>query len=338
VGKAGEAAQAIAEMAQFLDREALELKLRRELGSLRPFLPVRTQYSDSIFEAWAPLGLLVHVAPSNAASVAPLSVIEGLLSGNLNFLKTSGSESHLPMLFLDGFLKCDASGSLKNFVIAAQIPSHKREWLKLVFDEADAISAWGGEEAMAQIRSMAPAGARVLEWGHKISFVYATAAGLRDPAVLEKIAQECFWMEQQSCSSPQCVYLEGASKEEIEDWATRLANAFKKVAPRARLAPSLAESGEITMTTELAREEACLGLGQVIESPARDWRILVDTRPQLAASPQAHHAPRDPARAEADARLPPKRGSRLRFERDRGHSLTAHSCGRAPHPKDRRDD
>src|SRR6185312_3352426 len=46
----------IAEAAAFLERENLEAKLRRELGSTSPFLPVRIGFQDAVFEAWAPLG------------------------------------------------------------------------------------------------------------------------------------------------------------------------------------------------------------------------------------------------------------------------------------------
>ena len=98
-------------IAVFLDRDQLEKKLIRELGSTRPFSPVRIDEADSIFEAWAPLGVLVHVAPSNAASVAPLSVLEGLLSGNVNILKTSGSEGLFPPLFLKALFDCDLTGT-----------------------------------------------------------------------------------------------------------------------------------------------------------------------------------------------------------------------------------
>jgi phenylacetate-coenzyme A ligase PaaK-like adenylate-forming protein len=276
----------LAESAEFLDRENLETKLRRELGSTSPFLPARIMYRDSIFEAWAPLGLLVHVSPSNAPTAAPLSVIEGLLAGNVNFLKTSGSESLFPQLFLDGLDRCDASGALGRFVVAARIPSDRKEWLERVFSAADGIAAWGGEEALREIRRLAPASARVVEWGHKISFAYFAKDRLEDADALESVARESCLFEQQSCSSPQVVYLETDSWPEVEKFAERFAPVLDRVSRATpRLAPSAAESAEITLVTELARQEASFGRAKVVEDNDKSWRILLDIRPALAASP-----------------------------------------------------
>jgi phenylacetate-coenzyme A ligase PaaK-like adenylate-forming protein len=283
---AREIAAVIAEAAAFLERGHLEAKLRRELGSTRPFLPVRRQYEDSIFEAWAPLGLLVHVAPSNSAAVAPLSVIEGLLSGNVNVLKTGRGDGLFPQLFLKGLLDCDSSGTLKRFVACAAVPSRDKARLNALFSAADGIAAWGGEEAMASIRALAPSSARVVEWGHKISFIYLAADRLRDPELLRLAAKECCLFEQQACSSPQCLYVEAGGRRELEAFSERFAKALAAVSKTIpTVVPSSSERAEITLAVELAREEACLGRAKVLEDSSRSWRVLVDARPALAASP-----------------------------------------------------
>ena len=286
VGTEGEVEALLAETAEFLDRKNLETKLRRELGSTSPFLPARAGYSDSIFESWAPLGLLVHVAPSNAPTAAPLSVIEGLLAGNVNFLKTSGSESSFPQLFLEGLARCDASGTLARFVVAARIPSRRKDWLEKIFAAADGIAAWGGEEAMREIRKLAPSSTRVVEWGHKISFAYLANGEFENPSVLENAAREICAFEQQACSSPQVLYLETNDWSELEAFAERFAPVLDRVSRGTpRLSPTGAENAEITLVTELTRQEASFGRAKVVEAEDKGWRILVDDRPALAASP-----------------------------------------------------
>jgi phenylacetate-coenzyme A ligase PaaK-like adenylate-forming protein len=243
-------------------------------------------FRDSIFEAWAPLGLLVHVAPSNAPTAAPLSVIEGLLSGNVNFLKTSGSESWFPQLFLDGLARWDASGTLGRFIVAARIPSRRKDWLERIFAAADGIAAWGGEEAMREIRKLAPASARVVEWGHKISFAYLASGEFENDVVLEAVAHEVCAFEQQACSSPQVLYLETADWSVLEKFAERFAPVLERVSRATpRLNQTAAESAEITLVTELTREEGSFGQARVMEGADKSWRILVDRRPALAASP-----------------------------------------------------
>jgi len=281
-----EAESAILEAAEFLRREHLEAKLTRELGATAPFLPTRVGYDDAVFEAWAPLGLLVHVAPSNAPAAGALSVVEGLLSGNVNVLKTSGSESLFPQLFLEGLLRCDASGELKNFVVAARIPSKRKDLLARIFAAADGIAAWGGEEAMREIRRLAPSSARVVEWGHRISFAYSAKGSWDDDASLNALALECCRFEQQACSSPQVVYLETEDWSELERFAVRFAPILDRVSgAMPRVEPSPEEAAEIALTVELAREEACIGKAKVVEDPRRGWRLLLDARPALTASP-----------------------------------------------------
>ena len=275
----------LAESAAFLERENLEAKLRRELGSASPFLPVRIGFSDAVFDAWAPLGLLVHVAPSNAPTAAPLSVIEGLLSGNVNFLKTSG-ESSFPQLFLQGLGACDATGAVARRVVAARFSSRRKDLLEKVFAAADGIAAWGGEEAMREIRKLAPSSARVVEWGHKISFAYLASGEFENAAVLEAAAREVCAFEQQACSSPQVLYLETSDWSEVERFVARFAHALDRVSRETpRLEPSPAESAEITLVSELARQEASFGRAKVVEEADKGWRILADARPALAASP-----------------------------------------------------
>ncbi len=70
----------VEELIAFLERDQLNRKLLRELGTRQPEEIRLVQ--ENVFEGWAPLGFLVHVAPSNVPTVGALSVIEGLLSGN----------------------------------------------------------------------------------------------------------------------------------------------------------------------------------------------------------------------------------------------------------------
>jgi phenylacetate-coenzyme A ligase PaaK-like adenylate-forming protein len=282
--------QILLEMAAFLERSNLEKKLQRELGSKRPFLPTRQEYTDSIFEAWAPLGFLVHISPSNSATVAPLSLIEGLLAGNLNFLKLSSSDSDFAQLFIAGLLDCDPTGTLKNFVVIARFSSRNQSWLEQLFSVSDGVSVWGGEEAVQSVKKLAPSATRVVEWGHKISFVYLTndrmSVNPESDAVLEEAAKEVCMFEQQACSSPQCIYVDTDDWSKLEKFGERFAKILERVSAHVpRLDPSPEESGEITLVTELERQEGCFGKARVIESPKKEWRVLIDARSPLAASP-----------------------------------------------------
>jgi phenylacetate-coenzyme A ligase PaaK-like adenylate-forming protein len=285
--RSDEANATLDSIAAFLDRGVLEYKLGRELGGTDPFTPRRIAYEDQRFEAWAPLGLLVHVAPGNVAAVAPLSVIEGLLAGNVNFLKTSGDATLFPQRLLAALLEHDPGGELAPFVYAARLSSRDADTLRTLFAAADGISAWGGEEAIAAVRGMAPAGCRVVEWGHKISVAYLAAEKLADDASLAAVAREVCLIEQQACSSPQCLYVEVAGAEELFACAERFAAVLDEVsAAMPAREPALQERAEITSVTEVARlDGAYSGQTRVFAAGDGSWRVLAENRPALRASP-----------------------------------------------------
>ncbi|RRQ76861.1 hypothetical protein CQW39_20510 [Streptomyces griseofuscus] len=283
---AAEAGSTLAELAGALTRQALERKLRRELGGLRPERLTRPDGRETVFESWAPVGLLVHIAPGNAAAVAPLSVVEGLLAGNVNVLKTSGSDTALALDLLAALAAADPSGLIAERVIALRFPSARRDWLETLCGQADAIAVWGGEEAESAVRELAPPGCRVVAWGHRISFAYLTRAAAAEDGLLDALAEDVCRLEQQACSSPQVVYLDTEDTEEVFAFAGRFAERLAKVsgarpAPR----PGPAELAEITTVQQLARLEQHLGLTRVFTADDGSWRVLADTRSALAASP-----------------------------------------------------
>ncbi|WP_234435024.1 MULTISPECIES: acyl-CoA reductase [Streptomyces] len=282
----GEAAATLAEITGAIARPALERKLRRELGGLRPERLTRPDARETTFEAWAPVGLLVHIAPGNAAAVAPLSVIEGLLTGNLNVLKTSSADTPLAQHLLAELAAADPTGTLARRIVALRFPSARTEWLRLMCEPADAVAVWGGEDAVRAVSELVPAGCRLVEWGHRVSFAYLTRDAWSDRATLDALAADVCRFEQQACSSPQVIYLDTEDDDEVfafaERFAAHLADASAEL-PRPDLEP--AEHAEITTTELIARLEEHLGLTRVLAAEDGSWRVLADTRPALAASP-----------------------------------------------------
>jgi phenylacetate-coenzyme A ligase PaaK-like adenylate-forming protein len=274
------------EISEFMKREKLEQKLERELGTNNPFDFSRPDRRLPIFEKWAPLGFLVHTAPTNSFSVGALSVVEGLLAGNVNFLKTGGSDGLFAQFFLKFLGDLDESGTISSKVFACRISSREQDLLKEILSYADGIAAWGGEEGIEGIRALAPSSVRFIDWGPKISFAYFALESLENKEEIGRLARDCCLLDQEACSSPQCVYVETSNQEVLKRFAHQFAAELEKVSPTipAKI-PSLQEQAEITSVTELCRLESCLGLTEVIETPDKSWRILIDHASALRASP-----------------------------------------------------
>ena len=276
----------IAAIRDFTARPNVMQKLSRELGSLDPFNPSRISYAGTIFESWAPLGLLVHVTPSNVFAVAAMALVEGMLSGNLNLVKTSGSDTLFAQHFACVLGDCDPTGRVKDLMIVARISSRRDDLLKAIFQEADGVSAWGNEESINAVKAMVPSGTRFIDWGHKLSFAYLSAEKLGDDASLEAVAREVCLIEQQACSSPQVLYVETDDFELLRSVARRLADQLARISPEFPLAsPSAQEQAEITTATQLVKLESCLGGAELITPADGSWRVFVEDKSGLRASP-----------------------------------------------------
>ncbi|MEU9256112.1 acyl-CoA reductase [Streptomyces sp. NPDC048270] len=286
---AGEDPAVLAELGGLLGRRELTRKLRRELGSATPGRLNRADPRETVYEAWAPVGLVAHIAPGNAATVAPLSVVEGLLAGNVNVLKTSGSDTLLTQHLLAELAALDPSGALAARIVVLRFPSSRQEWLRLMCAPADAVAVWGGEGAVEGVAAHVPAGCRLVEWGHRISFAYLTGDAWSDPGTLEGLADDVCRYEQQACSSPQVVYLDTEDEGEVFAFAERFAAVLAArppaVADASADGPDPAEAAELTTTELVARLEEHLGLTRVFAAPDGSWRVMADTRSPLTASP-----------------------------------------------------
>ncbi|RSS63332.1 hypothetical protein EF912_03870 [Streptomyces sp. WAC07061] len=284
---AGQDPGVLAELGGLLGRRELTRKLRRELGGATPGRLDRADPRETVYEAWAPVGLVAHIAPGNAATVAPLSIVEGLLAGNVNVLKTSSSDSLFTQHLMAELAALDPGGTLAARVVVLRFPSSRQEWLRLMCAPADAVAVWGGEGAVEGVAAHVPAGCRLVEWGHRISFAYLTAGAWSEAATLDALADDVCLHEQQACSSPQVVYLDTEDEKEVFAFAERFAAVLAARPPTAAAVagPDPAEAAELTTTELVARLEEHLGLTRVFAAPDGSWRVIADTRSPLTASP-----------------------------------------------------
>ncbi|NBH06072.1 acyl-CoA reductase [Amycolatopsis sp. SID8362] len=275
-----------AALATALSRNELERKVNRELGGLESARLTRFDFRVPVFEAWVPVGLLTHIAASNAPTVGVLSAVEGLLTGNLNVIKISGTDSSFTAELLAALAEQDPTGLIAGRLIVLRFPSTRKDWLERVIKPADAVAVWGGEEALAGIAELVRPGTRMIDWGPKLSFAYLTRDTWSANDVLHGIAADICRLDQQACSSPQVIYLDAEDDFEVVAFAQRFARVLAAVVqggqPRT---PDDQEWAEINNTTVVAELEQHLGLTKVLTAGDGSWRVLADRRPALRASP-----------------------------------------------------
>jgi len=184
-----------------LSREALESKLLAELGT-DPFAPV--DHGRSVARRF-PLGVLLHIAPSNQPGLPVYSVLEGLLTGNVNLLKLPHADKGLSLAALS--LLVEAQPELAGYIYAFDLSSRETGVLERLSRLSDGVVTWGSDAAVEAVRRLAPPGCKLVEWGHRLSFAYV--AGWEDRAgELAALAGHIVSTGQRLCSSCQVIFLD----------------------------------------------------------------------------------------------------------------------------------
>ncbi len=286
-GATPEQAEAILyNVTDFMHKEQLFQKLKRELGSYFPFEFDRPDYAEAPFEAWTPLGVQFHVVSGNALQVAVVSLLEGLLAGNVNILKNTARNGHFAPLFFQRLIENDTYNLLQYFIYIFEVSSREQTVIQQFIDLADVICIWGGEEAVKSIRAITPPGTRIVVWGNKISFAYFTEDMLLQQDQITRLAEDICKRNQQACTSPQCVLVENTNHQDLRIFAQQLAKQLEVVGRRYPfLQPSIAEQAEISAVQLIHQTESVLQMGEVLEADDQSFRVLVDFRPGLRPSP-----------------------------------------------------
>lgn len=187
-----------------LKKESLTYKLKLELIDIKRE-ENRRQY---------PLGVLFHIAAGNVEGLPFYSVIEGLLTGNINILKLPSRDQGISVQLLHDLIEIEPR--LKDYIYVFDTPSSNILEMKRCADMSDGIVVWGSDATIQAVRNLAKPSTKIIEWGHKLSLAYIT---LRDHEQMEKdlyaLADHIFRTNQVLCSSCQGIYLDTNQMEEV---------------------------------------------------------------------------------------------------------------------------
>ena len=195
---------------EMLSRGFLEYKLACELGVNNAG---GSFVKNTVKSRVMPLGVLFHIAAGNMDGLPAFSLVEGLLAGNVNILKLPQADNGLSVEIIAKLIKYEPE--LADFIYVFDTPSSDVHAMKKMAELADGIAGWGGDAATAAVRSFAPIGVKLIEWGHKLSFAYI--AGYSDKMrELTALAVHIASTKQLLCSSCQVIYLDTESEAELE--------------------------------------------------------------------------------------------------------------------------
>lgn len=275
-----EAMQIKEESVPVLSSEELFRKIKRELGEL-PFEISRLSTREQEFEGWMPVGVLGHVTSSNDAMLPFFSSVEGILTGNINVIKTASGAHKVAMSMVEKL--CEIDESLRPYFYVFPLSSKDEDLLSNMFALCNTIAVWGSDAATSGVRKLAPAGVKIVEWGNRISFSYFTKKGVNADR-LRGLAEDVCVNDQQACSAPQLVYYETDNKDELDAFAQEVMSVLQEVSDTYPLHPmSQAEQAELTTQSRLCYLDEMMGEAKLLEGEG--CRIFVQYDHELCASP-----------------------------------------------------
>jgi len=281
-------------LAPALGKAELKKRLKLELGvpeALDGCSPV-DGYNGLV--AALPRGVALHVGAGNVFLGVVDSLVMGLLTKNVNIVKTAASGSRFAVLFSEALKACDTEKILCGNIAVLRWKGGDAEFERVMLQGCDAVLVWGGEQAVASYKKLAPAHVRVAAFGPKISFAVVTEQGLAEKG-MERVARDmahdtCLW-DQAACACPQALYFAIPDRKKaraaLKEFLKAAPAAFEreqKLLPQGRLSPD--EMVEITKARELAKVDAAAGRAAFASSfPRTHWTVIAEDNPVLKPSP-----------------------------------------------------
>ncbi|MCL1874589.1 MAG: acyl-CoA reductase [Clostridiales bacterium] len=270
----------IGQIRQMFGAEAIRERMRIELGDNFD-KPRELTYSHSkatALQSIAPLGVLFHITAGNVDGLPFISLLDGLLTGNINIVKLPQEEGGITIALLEELFEIEPV--LKEYVYVFDYSSKDIYAMKRLAQVADAVIVWGGDEAVGAVRKMAEPNTKIIEWGHKISFAYVTREGIKWKN-MEKLARHICLTNQLFCSSCQGVFLDTDNMQDIYDFCEEFLPILERACcddpPALSAAEKLFIQAGITLQNYHNR----------IEKRKSETRIFESTNCSITASPDS---------------------------------------------------
>ena len=264
------------QIGQMLNAEAIRKRMRIELGEIynKPTTLTYLHSNATATQTIVPLGVLFHITAGNVDGLPFISLLDGLLTGNINIIKLPKEEGGITVSLLEELFKIEPS--LKEYVYVFDYSSKDIHAMRKLATAADAIIVWGGDEAVSAVRKLADPNTKVIEWGHKISFAYVTKEGIKKDA-LEKLALHICLTNQLFCSSCQGIFIDTEDMQDIYDFCEDFLPIFEKVCKENPFA--FDETANIFIQAEVTLQN----YHRQIENNAPDVRVYRDRNCSITA-------------------------------------------------------
>ena len=270
------------------DPQSLKRAVELQLGAISRTGHFQMIPGSDVGLRWYPCGVLLHVLAGNTFLSEIRALINGILTANVNILKTPSSNPRFLPKILESFFECDEDGVLRRSLAVLNFPSGDKEVLAEFKSRVDGIVVWGGEDAARAYRDDLPARCKLVIYGPKMSLAIVTRRGLENEgpaATARKLALAVSAWDQAICFAPQACFVEGLEQATVlaEHLAKALDELTQKLPPGRIDMHTAIEIQKLRAIFEVAEAR---GEGLLLKSKqGLDWTVILDPGRTLETSP-----------------------------------------------------
>lgn len=255
--------EGIKTMSSLLSKDGMQTRLLSDLEKISYLDDWSYNHHFRGYIKAEPLGVVTHVSAGNVFVGGVDSLIQGIVTKNVNIMKMSTVDPIFPVLFAKSLKDFDHTGVLHKAMALINWKGGTTEIENIIKTVCDAIVVYGGADTIRAYRKNLGLHCKLIEYGPKYSFVMVDGEelykkGLEESAKL--IARDAIMWEQSACSSPHTIYVEG--KENAEKLLVAIGKAYDAWAteiPQGIVYED--EAVEITKVRELAKVNKALDDG-----------------------------------------------------------------------------
>jgi phenylacetate-CoA ligase len=280
--------QGVLTLVELLTRANLETRLDCDLGDAAYLDDWVYQPRFGGHMMAQPHGVVAHVSAGNVFVGGVDTLIQGIVTKNVNLMKMASIDPLFPVLFARSLRDHDEAGIVSGSLALLGWKGGDAAVESVLKQRCDAIVVYGGADTVRSYRQDLGLHTKLIEYGPKYSFVLVAADELQRrglPEVTRAIARDGTMWEQGACSSPHMVYIEDPDGSRVEPFAKALAAELEGWAERLPAGRKTADEGvEILRVRELAKVEQAMGLSQLLRPADTDWTVVMQRAPDFQTS------------------------------------------------------
>ncbi len=273
-------------MIDLMRKENLITRLNCDLGNIE-YLDNWTL--DKNFKGYIkakPLGVVAHVSAGNVFVGGVDSIIQGIITKNVNIMKMSSVDPIFPVLFAESLKSLDTKGIISKSLALLTWKGGDEEVESVLKQRCNGIVVYGGRDTVLSYRKGLGLHTKLIEYGPKYSFVIVDKNELEKRGIKKVsrlIARDATMWEQSACSSPHVVYVNDYNTAyKLLDSIAEALEYWTKIYPNGKI--DYDKATEITKFRELTKVEKAMDKADYRFSPDLKWSVILQKEPHFQTS------------------------------------------------------